>query len=590
MNQQQQQQKKKKTRYLLAVAAMFCAEADAFAFPVEAPSSSASWLSIATMQISSKRRQQQHSSWTSLNMQRSSTSKAEEKTSKQNNKKKRRLVETLSASFVSDDDWSDNNNNNNNSPFKNPSAMLQDLRQATSNKNQLMETTLLPVLTTSLMITGNTVGAGMLVLPELAAGPGMGISTVIFTAAFLINLISGLVIAEVAIHQHDTSGDDVPSSFKEFAQANLPQWGRAAANDDDDNTSTSADLSANLISGISVMVNALVLAFNTAKVGDFGAETLSSSSGMALPAEAVSIAWVVACVALVGTQTFTSLSTITSVLVFGLFASFAGLLLPGLAHLTTSPMDLLLHTPGTSPDVWASACQLAPIVLMSLVYQNIVPTVTKMLDYDRSKSVAAITLGSFLPFGMYVAWAFCVVGGGTTATDSSGILDGPLMTLFTLTTIAGSSIGCVMSLAEEFDTFVAPSKIKSNNSNELSPSADDDDDEKFSFQSVLLSVACAGVSMQFFADHDLNGALKVAGSFGSPLLYGVLPVVMAYTQRQKRSQEQHQQQALLPSQPAPPLALELPNASLGLLGVASTGFVGNELFQSAQDVIATVML
>ena len=433
------------------------------------------------------------------------------------------------------------------------STLRNDIPQVTG-----WESTMMPVLSASLLITGNTVGAGMLVLPELAAGPGVAIATSIFGVAFIINLISGLLIAEVAIHQHWTQGDDVPSSFKEFAQANLPR--------SQDTTTV-----ANSISAVSVLVNALVLAFNTAKIGDFGCEALH---GM-IPADMISLSWVFACVLLVGTQSLTSLSSIASLLVFGLFGSFAGLLLPGLGSLETGPLELLFNTPGTSSDMIGSACQLAPIVLMSLVYQNIVPTVTKMLDYDRAKSMAAIALGSFIPLGMYVAWTFCVLGGGV---DMGHHLDGPLMILFTLTTIAGSSIGCVMSLAEEFDTFIKDTKPIQQESTLRSS----DQDDKFSLPSVLLSVVCSTIALQFF-QNDLNAALKVAGSFGSPLLYGVLPVLMAYTQRQNRGNTDK-----LPRPPLP--AFELPNASIGILGVASTGFVGNELFQSAQEVMSIVML
>ena len=77
----------------------------------------------------------------------------------------------------------------------------------------------------------------MLVLPDVAAGPGMGITSGILCIAYLFNLISGLAIAQVAIQQHDTSGSDVPSSFKEFSEATLPS-------------------AANIVSGISVFCNA----------------------------------------------------------------------------------------------------------------------------------------------------------------------------------------------------------------------------------------------------------------------------------------------------------------------------------------------
>lgn len=429
-----------------------------------------------------------------------------------------RTVNGLSASSVSE-------------PWSEKSALRNDLHSVTT-----WETTMLPVLSTSLLITGNTVGAGMLILPELAAGPGMATSSGIFGMAFLINLISGLLIAEVAIHQHSTQGGDVPSSFKDFAQANLPGA--------EDTASV-----ANFVSAVSIMVNALVLAFNTAKVGDFGYQTLQGI----IPADLISFSWIIACVVLVGTQTFTTLSSVASVLVVGLFMSFAGLVLPGLSNLETGPMELLLNTPGTSADLVGSACQLAPIVLMSLVYQNIVPTVTKMLDYDRAKTSAAITMGSLLPLGMYVAWAFCVLGGGV---NMGSHMDGPLMALFTLTTIAGSSIGCVMSLAEEFDTFVKVGKSMPNNGAEVSrslqPIPTKEQEEKFSFTSVLLSVACSTIALHVFHD-DLNGALKVAGSFGSPILYGVLPVLMAYTQRQERGNSDK-----LPNPLSPPLNYQMP--------------------------------
>jgi hypothetical protein len=164
---------------------------------------------------------------------------------------------------------------------------------------------------------------------------------------------------------------------------------------------------------------------------------------------------------------------------------------------------------------------------------------------------------------MYMAWDFAVIGGGV---DTSVGLDGPLMTIFYLTTIAGSSIGCIMSLSEEIESFLKP---ESNDSAEVAAT------DKFSFPAVLASVICAWATAQFFAD-DLNSALKVAGSFGSPLLYGVLPVVMAFTQRQQSKSQSTQPQ--------------MPAAAMATLGVASTGFVGNEILQSAGHAFSMAML
>jgi hypothetical protein len=96
-----------------------------------------------------------------------------------------------------------------------------------------------------------------------------------------------------------------------------------------------------------------------------------------------------------------------------------------------------------------------------------------------------------------------------------------------------------------------------------------------SLPAVLASVGCSWMASQYFAE-DLNGALKVAGSFGSPLLYGVLPVVRAYTQRQKVQKAAQQ--------------IGLPNFGLGLLGAVSTGFMGaNELVQRAGYVMSSMV-
>ena len=80
-----------------------------------------------------------------------------------------------------------------------------------------------------------------------------------------------------------------------------------------------------------------------------------------------------------------------------------------------------------------------------------------------------------------------------------------------------------MSLAEEIESFLQPSKHEST------------ENDRFSFHSVAASVCIAWVGAICF-ENDLNDALKIAGSFGSPLLYGVLPVVMAFIQRQQNDQ------------------------------------------------------
>lgn len=350
------------------------------------------------------------------------------------------------------------------------------------------------VVTTALMVTGNTIGAGALVLPEIAAKPGMAISVGLFVGAYIVNLISGMVIAEVAIKQHESSGEDVAASFKDFADANLD--------------SPSA---ASIVAGISIFTNACILVFGLNRAGEVASTMLGGSLG---PTESM-FAFAAVLATMGFTQSGENMTKICSALVMGLFASFCGLLIPGLINVH-DPLGTLF-SPG-SCDCGIS--EAAPIILMSMVYQNIVPTVTKILDYDRLKSVTAIALGSLLPLCLYLAWCFACIGGGVDANAVGA--EGALMAVFSITAISGSAIGCAISLAEEVGSFLPKTNKTSVTSDVANPI------------SVAAAVAIpAAIAYLCAGGEDFNAALKIAGSYGSPLLYGAIPAGMAWTQRQR---------------------------------------------------------
>ena len=69
---------------------------------------------------------------------------------------------------------------------------------------------------------------------------------------FGINLLSGLIIAELAIEQHERSEDgDIPSSFKDFADATLQN-----------------PMEGNAISSMLVFINWCVLSFYLVRGGE----------------------------------------------------------------------------------------------------------------------------------------------------------------------------------------------------------------------------------------------------------------------------------------------------------------------------------
>lgn len=412
-----------------------------------------------------------------------------------------------------------------------------------AQSSDFLESFFLPVVSASLMITGNTVGAGMLVLPEIMQGPGC-LSFVVLIGAWVMNLISGLTIASVAIRQKEKSGEEVPSSFQEFAEATLPS-------------------AATAVSGISVAINILILSFDVFKAGQIGSTLLP----MAGDGQMLSYLWGGALAALVSTQSLSSLSQVASFLVMGLFATFASLLLPGLANV--SDVGSVLTAAPTLPadQLVDGLLQMTPVVITTLVFQNIVPTITRLLGYDRAKVTTALTIGSMIPLFMYMAWSASFMGGGIDPSSSLALTG--LISCFGLITVAGSSLGTSMSLSEEFEVILGTQDCGSQ----------DQKKDTFSFASVAAPIGVSLLVGQLFSN-DINELLTIAGSFGSPMLYGAIPVAMALMQQEeskegswfetKNNENSAEEKSVVPGG----------TFGLGALGVGSVALIGTELLET----------
>jgi len=372
-----------------------------------------------------------------------------------------------------------------------------------------------------LLITGNTVGATTMVLPQVAAGPGMTVSTGLFVGFYIINLLSGLLIAEVALNQYHTNCENVPSSFKAFSEASLPNLPQIA----------------NAISFISVSLNWCVLAFGLSEASRYVQSPVIAAIMSGL---------------LVATQTNKSLSKLASVSVAILFTAFAAMLVPGLFLNSGSveSIDWSIHTSTGSflTEIGAAA----PILVSAMVFQNIVPSITKLLNYDRKKTILAIVLGSFLPMVIYLAWVYGVLS-GAVSTDTSAD-SGHLYDVFCVASIFGCTIAGIMSIAEEFESFLKVpgdnpiinflvtltgeddlSIVEDGEAIHHSNGKDKNSGNILSTPSVILAIVpalIAAIAFSHFSDSEnFTAALSVAGGYGSPLLYGLVPIMLASTQR-----------------------------------------------------------
>ena len=438
------------------------------------------------------------------------------------------------------------------------------------------------VFPAALLVTGNTFGAGCLVLPDLAPQAGGFLPLAgLFLGAYLANLVSGFVLAEVAIQQKEqaTNNNDsessssiVPSSFQEFVQENLQ-----------------SKTAANLVSLISIGVNACVFSFDLSRIG----EIIVQQQQMVVPEYAGSILWAMFVLTLMTTQTNRSLSQIASCCATVLFLSFGSLLLPGL-QAVQDPLGTIFHTEVFSSTTTTSV-QVGPVVLMAMVYQNIVPSITKLMNYDRTQTRTALALGSFLPLLMYLAWVYACVGGGIDYNNNNSNNSLGAMTVFSLATLAGSGIGSGMSLSEEMEQLIyqKPPPTPTPNTILKEDSTSTGETTRYDFVASLLSVGLPlAAVLALSGEHDMTEALSLAGGVGSPLLYGVLPAWMAWKQQQqKREPQSVLREATHPSKPrmrsSPPSSfpLLLSSPSLSCLGILSSGLMGEEIFQYVHNII-----
>lgn len=486
------------------------------------------------------------------------------------------------------------------------------------------------VIGSALLITSNTVGASMMVIPSLASGPGMVVSSGMIGFIYLIHLFSGLLLAEVAINQYESSSCDVPSSFKEFADVNF-----------------NSKIAGTSIALISIFVNMCVLSFDLTRGGDvlatealaqfqtsnlfdaasessdsailaplFGSDTfmnniphdLASNCGTTLAALGVMY--------MVSTQNSDTLSKVASVCCMTLFISFAGLVLPGLA-LIHDPISTFLNTPGLydfgTPSFYNSLFEFAPIALMALVYQNIVPTIAKNLNYERKQIIPAIALGSFLPMLMFLSFIFVQIGSTGTGAAADASTGGLFMYGITVSSLIGSALACTISISQEVDIFFGRSNTNKNSKEEAKSSGVNDaflsyeydgkdgEDEMlklvdvvnsekqclvngdalngsgFDLSSVALAITPPVLAGIYFSGGDcFTGALSLSGSYGTPLLYGVIPVLLALNQRNGSMERKQQQQEQ--SKGANNLNLFAEDVRDGTRQIAPGGIVGLGLF------------
>ena len=257
---------------------------------------------------------------------------------------------------------------------------------------------------------------------------------------------------------------------------------------------------------------------------------------------------------------YATVEKVNNALVVIVAATFAGIV--GLGA-QTADLAPLLDLSTQHPTAVAGCL---PILFLSLVFQNVVPTVVTQLEGDRRKIVQAVTWGTAAPLILFLAWNAVILGnvgammvegsGAAAAIDPVALLQngsngdgllGPLVTAFSSVALITSVIGFTYGLLDAWsDVFGIPTSSAQ-------------------FQQykapLFLLVFAPAVALSLGNPDIFYQALEYGGAFGVSTLFLLLPPLMVWNQRYRQVDQP------VVTQPLVPLG-KLPLVGMGAVGLA----------------------
>jgi len=374
------------------------------------------------------------------------------------------------------------------------------------------------------LVAGTTIGAGILALPKATLEAGFAPSTAALLGAWAYMTASGVLIAEVNVNTL-CALERKAVSISTMAQETLGPIG------------------SRISSAAYLFIHYTVLVAYILQGGQLLLEFGANSPLAALPADTVGP---LLYSGLLGAALLLSepelVEKVNNVLFVGVLASFVGLVVLGSQQLDPT---LLAHVdlPAVIPAL--------PLCVLSLVHQNVIPTICYQLGCDLPKIRQAIVAGTAVPTLMFIAWNAVILGSvpfdaAATAAMSGATFDplevlrasgnafGDTVRVFSLLAVTTSFVGFYYGLTDFFaDALGFDKRICSD-----APDGEDDDEvgaavKRSPAQKAALC-ALTVVPPVGFALWDPSvffAALDNAGTYGVLTLFGILPAMMAWAQR-----------------------------------------------------------
>ncbi|XP_062082472.1 uncharacterized protein LOC133788863 isoform X2 [Humulus lupulus] len=277
------------------------------------------------------------------------------------------------------------------------------------------------------LVAGTTVGAGILALPAVTQESGFLASAITCIFSWVYMVVTGLLIAEVNVNTMCEMG----SGGVSLVSMAMRTLGKAGVQ---------------IVCWSYIFIHYALLVAYVARSSDI----LTNYLHIPQWESAALFSLVLGGICYLGSQRF--IGAVNGVLVLGIIVSFGALVAVASGDLQ---WDALLKAN------FQAVPMSIPIIVLSFVYQNVVPVLCTDLEGNLSKIRTAIILGTTIPLVLFLVWNAVILGtitnldiGADKMIDplqqlqSSNGAVGPIVEAFSLLAIATSYIGFVLGLSD----------------------------------------------------------------------------------------------------------------------------------------------
>nr|XP_011459444.1 PREDICTED: uncharacterized protein LOC101298677 isoform X2 [Fragaria vesca subsp. vesca] len=382
------------------------------------------------------------------------------------------------------------------------------------------------------LVAGTTVGAGILAIPAVTQESGFLATAITCVFCWAYMVATGLLIAEVNINTMSQLGS-TSVSLVSMAMRTLGDVGvqivwsctesmsviEKAKNRERNELEYPSKNSKmkhepSKISWTYIFIHYALLVAYVAR----SSEIWTKFVGIPLWESATLFSLVLGGICYFGSQRF--IGAVNGVLVTGIIISFAALVAVASGYLQWSAL-LKANFQAVPMSI--------PIIILSFVYQNVVPVLCTDLEGDLSKVRTSIVLGTTIPLILFLVWDAVILGTISHVEMGSGKIMDPLQLLestnvavgpvevFSIFAISTSYIGFVLGLCDFLSDLL---KLPAGQSRPVLP---------------YLFTLIPPVVLSLLDPEIFFKALDFAGTYGVLLLFGILPAVMSWSDRYSSS-------------------------------------------------------